>query len=55
MAFFGVELGGEDVFAPDHGAELSAIVGVGGDDARVLGDNIIRVHEIEMSAFGDAV
>ena len=54
LAFFGVELGGEDVVAPDGGGEGVAVFGAGGDDAGIGGLGVEAVDEIDVAAAGDA-
>lgn len=53
LAFFGMELGGEDVITPDGGGEIPAIFGLGGDDALVRRLRIKAVDEIDIAAAFD--
>ena len=53
-AFFGVELRGEDIVAPDGGGEGFAVSGARGDEGFIGGLRIIAVDEIHVAAAGDA-
>jgi hypothetical protein len=46
LAFFRVELGGQDVVAPDAADERAAVVGCGGDDGWIVWDDVVAVDEI---------
>lgn len=54
LAFFGMELGGENVVAPDRGGKGSSVVGAGDDDLRVVGSRMEAVDEVEVGTGGDA-
>lgn len=54
LTFLGVELGGEDVVAPDGGGEATAVVGPTGDDRGILGAGVEAVDEVDVATFGDA-
>ena len=47
-----MELGGEDVARPHARREPAAVLGGGGDDARVGRDGIVGVHEIDAGVVG---
>ncbi len=49
LAFFGMELGGKDVVAPDGGGKGIAIIGLGGDDAFVHRLWVEAVDEIDVA------
>ena len=54
LAFFGVELGGEETAALDGAGEGGAVVGVGGDESRVGGGREVGVDEVEVGIGAEA-
>ena len=49
-----MKLAGEKVVSRDAGDKAAAIFRHGGDDRRIFGDNIERVHEVNIVATGDS-
>src|SRR5438105_1908571 len=47
LAFFRVELRGENIVSPDHRRERSRVVGLRGNHVRVSGNDVIGMDEIE--------
>ena len=54
LAFFRVELRGENIVAPDGRREVHAVIRARGDDAFIHGLRIKTVDEINVAAAGDA-
>ena len=53
LALLGVELGGEEVVAPDHGAEGLGVVGRGGDDVGVARHDVVGMDEVDVRALAE--
>lgn len=53
LAFFGVELGGEEVSSADHGGEGEDVFGFGGDPGFVGGGDVIAVDKVEVGLVGN--
>src|SRR5262245_41783449 len=53
LAFFGVELAGEDVVAGDGGAEADAVLAGEGDVFGARGVGVVAVHEVEERPGGE--
>lgn len=50
-----MKLRGHDVIAANAADERAAVIGFGGDDGRVIGDDVIAVNEIKRTADGQAI
>ena len=54
LAFFRVELRGENIVAPDRGGEVVAVIRAGGDNGTIHRLRIKTVDEIDIAAAGYA-
>src|SRR5215467_8592869 len=47
-----MKLRGKKIVAPDYGSERLRIIGCGGGELGVIGNDIVRMHEIEICVVG---
>src|SRR5262245_15583462 len=55
LALFRVKLRREQILAPDGGAKRMSVLRLNGNDASIFRNDVIRMHEIEKCAVGDAL
>src|SRR5512140_427727 len=54
LALLGMELAREDVGLANRSGQVNAVLGLERDERRVGGDGVVGVHEVDVSALGDA-
>ena len=54
LTLFRVELGGEDIVAPDHRTERPPVIGLRGNHLRVLRHDVVRVDKVDVGPLGNA-